>query len=751
MIKRLSLVIQGAVQGVGFRPFIFRLASEMDLKGWIINSSQGVFIEVEGTDVILNRFISRIREEKPGPSFIQSLESKYLDPVGFKAFEIKKSEDKGVKTVIVLPDIATCPDCLNEVFDPKNRRYLYPFTNCTNCGPRYSIIESLPYDRPNTAMKHFSMCEKCQKEYDNPLDRRFHAQPNACPDCGPRVQLWDNKGKVLTEKEEALEMVVQRINNGEVIAIKGLGGFHLVVNAQDIKAVSKLRRRKNRDEKPFALMFPNIESIKFECKVSQNEEQLIHSSESPIVILDKLSSGQSNLAENVAPGNPSLGVMLPYTPLHYVLMQLLGKPIVATSGNLSDEPICIDEIEALDRLKHITDCFLVHNRPIVRQVDDSLVRIVKNRELVLRRSRGYAPLPVMLKTRAVSMLAVGAHQKNCVALNIENRVFISQHIGDLETEEAFNAFEKTISSIKNLYDADIKQIICDAHPEYLSSKYTKDIDTPNIEVQHHFAHMASCIAENEIEGPVLGIIWDGTGYGVDGKIWGGEFIHFSKKRFKRVGSLKNFLLPGGNQAVKEPRRTAVGLLFEMYGKEFTDRQDLKPVTAFQSNELKIILQMLDKNLNAPQTSSMGRLFDGVASILGLKQEISFEGQAAIELEYLAWESKTEVSYQVIVVDNLVQWQDCIFEIIKELNQGQSISLIAHKFHNYLVDIIIYFAKHFGEQKVVLSGGCFQNRLLTEKAIDALEKNGFQPYWHQRIPPNDGGIALGQIFIASLKH
>jgi len=751
MIKRLSLVIQGAVQGVGFRPFIFRLAAEMELKGWIINSSQGVFIEVEGTDLILNRFISRIREEKPGPSFIQSLESKFLDPVGFKTFEIKKSEDKGVKTVIILPDIATCPDCLKEVFDPKNRRYLYPFTNCTNCGPRYSIIESLPYDRPNTAMKHFPMCEKCQKEYENPLDRRFHAQPNACPDCGPMVQLWDNKGEVLAEKEVAFEMAIQRINNGEIIAIKGLGGFHLVVNAQDKAAVSKLRRRKNRDEKPFALMFPDIEAVKTECKVSQNEIQLLHSSESPIVILEKLSSGQSNLAENLAPGNPSLGVMLPYTPLHYVLMQLLGKAIVATSGNLSDEPICIDEIEALDRLKHIADCFLVHNRPIIRQVDDSLVRIVKNRELVLRRSRGYAPLPVMLKTKPASMLAVGAHQKNSVALNIENRVFISQHIGDLETEEAFNAFEKTILSIKNLYEADIKQIICDAHPEYLSSKYAKDLATPNIEVQHHFAHMASCMAENEIEGPALGIIWDGTGYGEDGTIWGGEFIHFSNNHFKRVGSLKNFQLPGGNQAVKEPRRTAAGLLFEMYGDAFKEQQDLKPVNAFESNELKIILQMLNKKLNAPQTSSMGRLFDGIASILGVKQEISFEGQAAIELEYLAWKSETEASYQVVVTDNQVQWQNCIFEIIRELNQGQSISLIAHKFHNYLVDIIIYFAKSFGEQKVVLSGGCFQNRLLTEKAINALEKNEFQPYWHQRIPPNDGGIALGQIFIASLNH
>jgi hydrogenase maturation protein HypF len=749
MIKRLSIIIQGAVQGVGFRPFIFLLASEMELNGWIINSSQGVFIEVEGTEALLNRFILKIREEKPKPSFIQSLESKYLDPVGFKSFEIRKSEDAGEKSVTVLPDIATCPACLKEVKDPQNRRHLYPFTNCTNCGPRYSIIDSLPYDRPNTSMKHFPMCENCQKEYENPLDRRFHAQPNACPDCGPAVQLWDNYGNVLAETKNAFELVVERIKNGKIIAIKGLGGFHLVVDAENYSAVSLLRKRKNREEKPFALMFPDLTAVKNECKVSQNEEQLLHSSESPIVILEKLQRLQSKLAKNIAPGNPSLGVILPYTPLHHILLMFLGSPIVATSGNLSDEPICFEENEALERLKNIADCFLVHNRPIVRQVDDSLVRVVKNREMVLRRSRGYAPLPVMLKNKPESMLAVGAHQKNCIALNVENRVFISQHIGDLETVEAFNAFEKTLNSLKNLYEVDIKKVICDLHPDYLSSKYAQSTEMSVLYVQHHFAHMASCLAENEIEGSALGIIWDGTGYGEDGKIWGGEIIHFSNNHFKRVGSLKNFKLPGGNLAVKEPRRTALGLLYEMFGEKLMDLEDLNPVASFHEKERGIMLKMLQNNLNSPNTSSMGRLFDAVASVMGLRQKIAYEGQAAIELEYLACQFETKSSYRLTIKENKVQWQNCILEILGDLKQKLPKAEIAYKFHNYLVDIIVYFSKSIGEPKVVLSGGCFQNRLLTENAIKALEKNGFKPYWHQRIPPNDGGIALGQMFIASL--
>lgn len=749
MVKRLSVVIQGTVQGVGFRPFIFRLASEMALKGWIVNSSQGVFIEVEGKEDLLNLFISRIRKEKPKPSFIQSLESKYLEPIGFNSFEIRESENTGQKTVTVLPDIATCPDCLQEVNDPQNRRYLYPFTNCTNCGPRYSIIHALPYDRPNTSMKDFPMCENCQKEYNNPLDRRFHAQPNACPDCGPVVQLWDKKGNVLAEAKHALEQVTEKIKQGKIIALKGLGGFHLLVDAENNLAVSQLRKRKNREEKPFALMFPDLASIKNECKVSQNEAQLLHSPESPIVILDKLQMLSSKLAENIAPGNPSLGCLLPYTPLHHILLTFLGSPIVATSANLSDEPICIDEPEALERLKNIADCFLVHDRPIVRQVDDSLVRLIKNRELVLRRSRGYAPLPVMLKHHADSMLAVGAQQKNSIALNVENRVFISQHIGDLETVEAFNAFKKTLNSLKNLYDVNIKKVICDLHPDYLSSKYAQTIEMPTLAVQHHFAHMASCLAENEIKGSALGIIWDGTGYGEDGKIWGGEIIHFINNHFKRIGALKNFKLPGGQMAIKEPRRSAIGLLYEIFGEKLTDRKYLKPVDSFQEKEIGIILQMLQKKLNSPQTSSMGRLFDAVASILGLRQTIAYEGQAAIALEYLACQFETKDSYPLHVKDNQVQWQNCILEILRDLKQNLPKAKIAHKFHNYLVDIIIFFSRSIGESKVVLSGGCFQNRLLTEKAIEALETGGFKPYWHQRIPPNDGGIALGQIFIASL--
>ena len=487
--ERLKVIVRGAVQGVGFRPFVYRLASELKLTGWVSNSSQGVFAELEGPRTALDAFSIRLRKEKPPRAIIQSLESSFLDAIGYSGFEIRESETAGDKSALILPDIATCVDCLREVFDSTNRRFRYPFTNCTNCGPRFSIIEALPYDRANTSMKKFMMCPDCEREYHDPLDRRFHAQPNACPRCGPQLQLWDENGGTFSEKDDALRRAADAIRSGKIVALKGIGGFQLIVDARNRAAVVRLRERKHREEKPFALMYPSLDAVRADCEVSELEERALLSPESPIVLVKRDHwAGQANgsasrlhqLAEAVAPRNPNLGVMLPYSPLHHLLMRELSFPIVATSGNLSDEPICIDEHEALQRLHGIADLFLVHDRPIVRHVDDSIVRVICDREMVLRRARGYAPLPIAVRSKienreSKTVLAVGAHLKNTVALKIDNNVFISQHIGDLETKQAYSAFQHSAQDLPRLYDARIDIVACDMHPDYLSTKFATQL------------------------------------------------------------------------------------------------------------------------------------------------------------------------------------------------------------------------------------------------------------------------------------
>ena len=798
--QRLKLVVRGAVQGVGFRPFVFRLATELGLTGWVNNSSQGVFIEVEGPRPALAQFLLRLETEKPPRSFIQSLEASWLDAVGFKDFEIGKSETGGDKSALVLPDIATCPNCLREIFDPQNRRYRYPFTNCTNCGPRFSIIESLPYDRVNTSMKAFTMCPECQAEYDNPRDRRFHAQPNACPVCGPHLELWKRSAgvspaqpKIIERSYDALLAAAKAIREGKIVAVKGLGGFHLIVDARNDRAVRLLRQRKHHEEKPLALMFPSLESIKAVCEVFPLEERLLRSPESPIVLLKKIVNYQSSIVNSVAPGNPNLGVMLPYTPLHHLLMAELGFPVVATSGNLSDEPICTDEHEALKRLDDIADAFLVHNRPIVRHVDDSIVRVMLDRELLLRRARSYAPLPISLKSKVQSpktktILAVGAHLKNTVALSVGNQVFISQHIGDLETEQAHNAFRRVIADFEKLYEAKPQIIATDLHPDYLSTKYAREIGSAELPpgqdaqqrvptvvgIQHHIAHVWSCMAENELSPPVLGVSWDGTGYGLDGTIWGGEFFLVTDKSVERVAHLRPFRLPGGEKPVKEPRRSAIGLLYEISSEKVFKQKKLAPVAAFSTAELTALKTMLAKNLNSPVTTSMGRLFDAVASLVNLRQRIQFEGQAAMELEFALEGIETDETYELRIADCglrnpargdarptkisnseirnpkseiVLDWSSMIEAIIADVKAGASAGLISAKFHNALVESIIAVAGQIGASRVVLSGGCFQNRYLTERTVPRLRAEGFRPYWHQRVPPNDGGIALGQVIAA----
>ncbi|MEI7732332.1 MAG: carbamoyltransferase HypF [Verrucomicrobiota bacterium] len=756
---RLRLVVRGAVQGVGFRPMVFRLATELGLTGWVNNSPQGVVIEVEGLPSAVRAFWLRLEPERPPRAFIQSLETSFLDPAGYATFEIQASTEAGGKSAFILPDIATCPDCLREIFDPANRRYQYPFTNCTHCGPRFSIIQALPYDRPNTTMRQFTMCPACRAEYENPADRRFHAQPNACPVCGPQLTWWNAQGQLLAVREDALTQTVRAIRAGAIVAVQGLGGFHLMADARQESAVSRLRERKCREEKPFALMCPDLAAVRALCDVTELEQRLLTSPESPIVLLRRRPDA-IGLAAAVAPGNPNLGVMLPYTPLHHLLMQELGFPIVATSGNLSDEPICTAPAEALATLGGTADFFLVHDRPIARNVDDSIARVMLGRELVLRRARGYAPLPVTLPYPVPPLLAVGAHLKNTVAVAVGAQVFLSQHLGDLETAKACESFERASADLLRLYDLKPALVACDLHPDYRSSQFAARSGLPVMRCQHHAAHVAACLAENELAGPALGVAWDGTGYGPDGTVWGGEFLVMTRGQWRRVAHLRAFPLPGGEAAVKEPRRVALGLLYEMFGDPLWNQTDLPVLELFLPAERAILRAMLEKGLNTPRTTSAGRLFDAVAAlalVLG-RQRMNFEGQAAMELEWLAEGVTAETCFEFALSPALqtagtdaapiiVDWAPMIHDLLKDLREKVAPGLISAKFHQTLAQMVLAVARRVGEPKVALTGGCFQNQRLTELAVAALRAEGFQPYWHQRVPPNDGGIALGQAVMA----
>jgi hydrogenase maturation protein HypF len=788
--QRLKVEIHGAVQGVGFRPFVYRLATELELTGWVINDSRGVFIEVEGVEPTLVEFLERLPRDKPPRSIIHTLESTWLDPIGYGQFEIRHSDSQGAKTVLVLPDIATCAECLAEVLDPADRRYGYPFTNCTNCGPRFTIIQALPYDRPNTTMRRFIMCPACQTEYGNPLDRRFHAQPNACPVCGPELDFGldsvSSQSKINNPKSKivgdaALCRTAEALQAGKIVAVKGLGGFHLMVDASNAEAVARLREQKPRRDKPFAVMARDLAQARTLCQISPAAEALLISAEAPIVLLPR--QAEAPIAENVAPGNPNLGLMLPYTPLHHLLLRELAGPVVATSGNLTDEPICIDEEEAVERLGHIADAFLVHNRPIERHVDDSVAWLVDDEPRLLRRARSYAPLPVMVRHRLPAILAVGAHLKNTVALSVDNQVFISQHIGDLETAEAMAAFERVIADFLRLYEATPAAIAHDLHPDYLSTRWAEDkrletgdwrgglgspisnIQSPTVvSVQHHHAHLAACLAENGVEGPALGVIWDGTGYGLDGTIWGGEFLLGDAAGFERAAYLRPFQLPGGEAAVKEPRRVALALLWELYGEAALAWDDLAPIRAFNSTERRLLAQMLDRGLNSPLTTSAGRLFDGIAALIGLHQQVSFEGQAAMALEYAADTGEggaypvhldrrpptadsrdtQEAGRSTIVLD----WQPLVESVLEDLQRRVKPGIMSARFHNGLVEAMVAVAEIVGEARMALSGGCFQNRLLTERAARRLDQAGFEVLLHRQVPPNDGGISLGQVMVAA---
>jgi len=780
--KRLRVEIHGAVQGVGFRPYVYRLATELALAGWVINDTRGVFIEVEGDEAALARFLERLPNDKPPRAIIHTLDVAWIEPLGETRFEIRHSDEAGAKTVLVLPDIATCDDCLREVFDARERRAHYPFTNCTNCGPRFSIIEALPYDRPNTTMRHFTMCPDCQREYDDPRNRRFHAQPNACPVCGPQVRLVSSSGLQVAgaQPETVIAHTARLIAQGYIVAVKGLGGFLLMADARNAETLARLRERKPRRDKPFALMARDLAQARTLVEMDAQAEALLTSPEAPIVLLRR--KPNAPVAENVAPGNPYLGVMLPYTPLHHLLLRELDFPVVATSGNLSDEPICTDENEALERLGHIADFFLIHNRPIARHVDDSVMTIMLGEPRFLRRARGYAPLPILLARDIPTILAVGAHLKNTIALSVRNQVFISQHIGDLETPEAMNAFERVIADFLKLYEATPVAIAHDLHPDYLSTRWAREqvsgfrfqvansqSATLNLKleaVQHHHAHLAACLAENHAA-RALGVTWDGTGYGTDGTIWGGEFLLGDAKDFARVAHLRPFRLPGGEAAVKEPRRVALALLWELYGDTALERDDLAPIRAFTRAERRTLAQMLARGINAPVTTSAGRLFDGVAALIGLHQRVSFEGQAAMALEYAA-DAAVMDAYPLFLdrrpaIDDgrhasvighqspvVLDWRPLLEAVLGDLSHDVESSIIAARFHNALVQAIVAVAQAIGEENVALSGGCFQNRWLTERAVTRLAHAGFRVLLHRHVPPNDGCISLGQVVVAAVR-
>jgi hydrogenase maturation protein HypF len=601
-------------------------------------------------------------------------------------------------------------------------------------------------------MAKFTMCAACLREYEDPRDRRFHAQPNACPDCGPQLQLWAADGSERAERDAALRGAAEAIRRGQIVAVKGLGGFHLMVDARNEAAVCELRRRKHREEKPLALMFPSVASVLECCTCSEIELRLLRSPESPIVLLKRKTAlapdASGGLPYSLAPRNPYLGAMLPYTPLHHLLMQELGFPVVATSGNLSEEPICIDEQEARQRLAGIADCFLVHDRPILRHVDDSIVREMAGRELVLRRARGFAPLPVTVETELPPLAGVGPHQKNTIAISAGSQVFLSQHIGDLETAESLRAFERVNTAFRELYELQPVALACDMHPDYLSTQFAQRSGARVIAVQHHYAHVLACMAENHLRPPVLGIAWDGSGYGVDGTVWGGEFLRVSEGSYRRVGHLRTFPLPGGERAVKEPRRTALGVLYELFGEKAL-ALDVPVVRSFTAQELSVLGSMLTKGLNTPRTSSAGRLYDAVAALLGIRQVCGFEGQAAMELEYAVSEPNSGQSYPFELQETpealVLDWGPMIRAIVAE---SVPVGSVAAAFHNTLARMMVAVAQRVGEPRVVLSGGCFQNRCLTELAIHHLQRAGFRTYWHQRIPPNDGCIALGQVIGAA---
>jgi len=762
MNKAVTVLIKGIVQGVGFRPFIYRLATNLSLKGFVLNSSSGVVIEAEGDEVAIKTFLDKIPLYAPPLANINTIEVNFLPVTGKKSsFKIKESLKEEDKFIPIAPDISICEDCSKELFSPDNRRYRYPFINCTNCGPRFSIIQDIPYDRKKTTMHKFRMCEVCRNEYLDPSNRRYHAQPNACNVCGPEVQLLKNDGSQIKDNFKAIQKAITLLKNGKIIAIKGLGGFHLACDATNDTVVAELRKRKGREgDKPFAVMLLDVDQVKQYCEVNEEEARLLTSTAKPIVLLKKLPN--CPISANVAPKNNYLGVMLPYTPLHYLLfhfsLSTFYFPLVMTSGNFSDEPLTKDNDEAIKRLGSIADYFLLHNRDIHISCDDSVTNVIAQKESIIRRSRGYAPLPIILKFKLPRILATGAELKNTFCLTRDNYAFISQHIGDLKNYETLNYYKESIEHFKRLFRIEPEFIAHDLHPDYLSTKFALELSTLNsqlstLSIQHHHAHIAACMAENGLDEKVIGVAMDGVGYGTDGHIWGGEFMLTDYLGFERVGHLKYIPMPGGDKATEEPWRMAVSYLHSVYGEAIPARFFKR----WGEQKTFFIVKMLKQGINSPLTSSTGRLFDAVSAILNIRQKVNYEAQAAIELEMIA--DKNEIkryNFEVYEEGNtlIIDPTKTILDIVHDIERDVNSSIISARFHNTVIDWILEICRIIrdktGINKVVLSGGVFQNRYLSERVNRHFKEEGFVVISHSKIPTNDGGISLGQAVIASQK-
>ena len=746
--------VTGVVQGVGFRPFVYQLAHRYGLAGWVCNTSAGVDIEVEGASQVLLQFLADVKAEAPPLASIERITVTDHPPDGYQGFEIRRSVVQEGRYQLISPDIATCEDCRRELLDPQDRRYRYPFTNCTNCGPRFTIIEDMPYDRPQTTMRDFVMCPDCQAEYDNPLDRRFHAQPNACPVCGPQLTLRDEAGIKIAVEDE-ISTAVQLLSEGKTLAIKGLGGFHLACDATTEEAVRRLRQRKRRSAKPMAVMMATMEQIKAHCLVSREEEELLASSQCPIVLLPW--KDDSTVSRLVAPGNRYLGVMLPYTPLHHVLLKEIGRPLVMTSGNISEEPIAIKNEEALARLRGIADYSLLHDRDIYARYDDSVWMVVRGKAQPLRRSRGYAPFPIHLPFKAQQVLACGTELKNTFCATKDEYAFLSQHIGDMENLETLEHFETSVELYERLFRLQPQIIAYDMHPEYLATKYALNLGPSRklVPVQHHHAHTVSCMVDNGVQGEVIGVALDGTGYGTDGHIWGGEFLVVNYQSFRRAGHLQYVPLPGGEAAIRSPYRMAIGHLYALLGDDGINAA-LPFLGEVDELELSIIKRQINKGINTPLTSSCGRLFDAMSALLGFRGQATYEAQAAIELEMIAAGEDDGRGYPFSISERggveVVQLSEVWRGVLDDLRAQLPPPVVALKFHNTLAQIIAKMCRQIametGLNRVALSGGCFQNRLLLSKTVDILHEAGFEVLTHAQVPCNDGGVSLGQATIAN---
>jgi hydrogenase maturation protein HypF len=752
-VARKAIEITGIVQGVGFRPYVYRLANECGLTGLIANTPAGVSIEVQGEAEAVERFLERLPKEIPPLAKIAGIVPRDAELQQETAFLIKASSTRAAAKALISPDVSVCEDCLRELMNPRDRRFRYPFINCTNCGPRFTIIHDIPYDRARTSMAKFKMCAACQAEYENPASRRFHAQPNACWDCGPQVTLLGADG-VRMDVAEPIREAARLLQQGAVVAIKGLGGFHLACDAQNEVAVGKLRERKRRVEKPFAIMVRRVEDAARLCLVDELSKKMMGSFERPIVLLPR--RAEVSYVPGVAPGNRFLGVFLPYTPLHHLLFQS-GKfeALVMTSGNLSEEPIAIDNEEAIRRLNRIADTFLVHDREIVRRCDDSVVRVSAGQPQKMRRARGFVPVPVQLEKESQAVLAVGGELKNTVCVVRGSEAFLSQHVGDLENLESYKFFEEAVQHLQRILETEPKVIAHDLHPDYFATKWAQErVGVELVGVQHHHAHVAACMAENHLDGKVIGVALDGAGYGTDGAIWGGEVLVADYSGFERAGHFEYVPLPGGAAAIHEPWRMAVSYLAKHYGKE-VEKLGLPFLAEIDSRKLSVVLQMIEREINSPRTSSCGRLFDAVAALVGLRGTVNFEAQAAIELEMAARDSGSEAAYPLDLELRGAMWEigtKPLFDwLVKDIRQQTSVGDISRKFHNGLALVFVDVAERIRDRtalnRVCLSGGCFLNALLLETMIAEMKERSFEVFFHTEVPAGDGGISLGQAVIA----